>query len=519
MDRTKDFAQLARRFVAKQTRRGRPLGGRDERRRAQSDGSAFLSSSENDSEHQSIDFPFTLEAFSGGRATEAARSSWNAAFSGQTKLGESDSNRAVDSPLPRGSFHRWAHAEVSGLLAANAQRMRLSELSRAFLRAAFALNVDLNALLTLLQTRRSVYFRTSVSVSNKANVSNGNRRMDGLSEAQRDEMDAEAAAHLQACKNGIRSLEELQRHSVDKISAIVSVSVSVPPTGGAKKAKGEGWKAKTHDGDDDLASISVRGDVDSSPGGEPTLSVVQRGIVKHLQTVLHRVTEVFTEQRQQRIRQQELVPADGFYRLRPVIGDIGGGDVGDSDSGSDSDDANGKEDQEEKRKGKGKERGKVDSPPKREEKNGASPTPPASDLRIRNRKKKRKSHRAAPQAPLDMNLVQATFGGVSAQEVMQLQQENSTLLTEFEHFSEATARIEEQVSAVGDLLQLFSAKVSEQHSDVVMGHELAVESTHNVDTGAEELIKATRRGVDMRIFVLLFMIVCSLALLFLHWIH
>jgi syntaxin 18 len=71
---------------------------------------------------------------------------------------------------------------------------------------------------------------------------------------------------------------------------------------------------------------------------------------------------------------------------------------------------------------------------------------------------------------------------------------------------------------ISELHMIFATKVAEQEELANHIADNTIESKHNVDKGTAELHKAARRGVDFRIFVLLFLIVASLALLFLHWI-
>lgn len=71
---------------------------------------------------------------------------------------------------------------------------------------------------------------------------------------------------------------------------------------------------------------------------------------------------------------------------------------------------------------------------------------------------------------------------------------------------------------ISELFQLFSEKVAQQTEQIENISSNIIESKIHVDKGVKELTKATKSGVDFRIFVLLFLIICSFSLLFLHWI-
>jgi syntaxin 18 len=69
---------------------------------------------------------------------------------------------------------------------------------------------------------------------------------------------------------------------------------------------------------------------------------------------------------------------------------------------------------------------------------------------------------------------------------------------------------------ISELQRVFATKVVEQAEVIENNFKLAVDSKSHVDRATKELTKATKRGVDFRVFVLMFLIVSSFALLFLH---
>jgi t-SNARE complex subunit (syntaxin) len=79
--------------------------------------------------------------------------------------------------------------------------------------------------------------------------------------------------------------------------------------------------------------------------------------------------------------------------------------------------------------------------------------------------------------------------------------------------------LERKLAEISELQEFMALKVDEQTTVINSNLEMAVESKGNVDEGVEQLIRAAKIGVDFRICVLLFLIVSSLALLFLDWMY
>jgi len=100
-----------------------------------------------------------------------------------------------------------------------------------------------------------------------------------------------------------------------------------------------------------------------------------------------------------------------------------------------------------------------------------------------------------------------------------LEEQNIALKTELETLVDHARVIEQRVMEISHLQQVFAMKVSEQLADIEHNRELVISSKANIDAGAKQIREATKFTVDFRFFVLLFLIIASLALLFLHWFH
>lgn len=100
-----------------------------------------------------------------------------------------------------------------------------------------------------------------------------------------------------------------------------------------------------------------------------------------------------------------------------------------------------------------------------------------------------------------------------------LQRENVVLREQLRSDVDAARELERSVIQVGVLQRTFAGKVAEQAEEIAHIHTTLVSATDAVSRGNEQLAQAAARAVDFRIFVLLFMIVSSFALLFIDWYH
>ena len=106
---------------------------------------------------------------------------------------------------------------------------------------------------------------------------------------------------------------------------------------------------------------------------------------------------------------------------------------------------------------------------------------------------------------------------LSAAAQQQLLQENHALLNRLKTDVDAAREIERSVARVGALQRTFASKVAEQAEQIDHVHNVLTDAGAAVVKGNEELALAAAHGVDFRIFVLLFLITLTVALLFLDW--
>eukprot|EP01119_Soliformovum_irregulare_P016601 TRINITY_DN4835_c0_g1_i1.p1 TRINITY_DN4835_c0_g1~~TRINITY_DN4835_c0_g1_i1.p1 ORF type:complete len:288 (-),score=84.57 TRINITY_DN4835_c0_g1_i1:13-876(-) len=106
---------------------------------------------------------------------------------------------------------------------------------------------------------------------------------------------------------------------------------------------------------------------------------------------------------------------------------------------------------------------------------------------------------------------------LSDEEKKVLELENKHLQVELETLVDQTKQIERQLQEIIELQDFFATKVVEQSQVIELNLRMGEESHANVDSAVGELLQASGRGADFRVFVLMFLIIASLSLLFLDW--
>jgi len=98
-----------------------------------------------------------------------------------------------------------------------------------------------------------------------------------------------------------------------------------------------------------------------------------------------------------------------------------------------------------------------------------------------------------------------------------LEEENKKLQIEFNTLIDQVREAEKKILEISTLQQLFSTKVMEQAKQIEELYDTAVQSTMNVDSGNKMLVKTKQDMVGFRLYMLVFLIMASFILLFLHW--
>eukprot|EP01112_Ceratiomyxa_fruticulosa_P006278 TRINITY_DN1706_c0_g2_i2.p1 TRINITY_DN1706_c0_g2~~TRINITY_DN1706_c0_g2_i2.p1 ORF type:complete len:321 (-),score=70.75 TRINITY_DN1706_c0_g2_i2:73-1035(-) len=98
-----------------------------------------------------------------------------------------------------------------------------------------------------------------------------------------------------------------------------------------------------------------------------------------------------------------------------------------------------------------------------------------------------------------------------------LEMENANLMSELETVVDQIRAVDTLLSQISDLFDRMSPHLVEHREKLESIHTTAVNSTQNLERGNKALIQASKRSVDFRGIVFLFLIVSSLSLLFLNW--
>jgi syntaxin 18 len=107
--------------------------------------------------------------------------------------------------------------------------------------------------------------------------------------------------------------------------------------------------------------------------------------------------------------------------------------------------------------------------------------------------------------------------GLSAEDLQMLEIENKQMLSEFKGVHEEVQQIEQHVSDIAKLLDVFTEKVSLQKDDIDRISNTVVGATENVREANEQIKEAIQRNAGLRVYVLFFLLVMSFSLLFLDW--
>lgn len=117
-----------------------------------------------------------------------------------------------------------------------------------------------------------------------------------------------------------------------------------------------------------------------------------------------------------------------------------------------------------------------------------------------------------------MTLPQVTEDlGLSQAQVQAFESENNALITHLESTLSSVLKAEKSLLEVSELQTQLVQQLVQQTEMVDLLYDQAVGSVGEMKGAAQQLKKAKERGGDARLFLLIFLIGASLALLFLDW--
>lgn len=107
--------------------------------------------------------------------------------------------------------------------------------------------------------------------------------------------------------------------------------------------------------------------------------------------------------------------------------------------------------------------------------------------------------------------------GFSPEEAQMFEQENAELFNELNSLASEVSQIEGKVLEIAKLQEIFAEKVLEQETDIESIEHTTVGTTENITKGNEEIREAIKNSAGFRVWILFFLITCTLSLLFLDW--
>lgn len=107
--------------------------------------------------------------------------------------------------------------------------------------------------------------------------------------------------------------------------------------------------------------------------------------------------------------------------------------------------------------------------------------------------------------------------GLSPEEAAEFEQENEQLFEEMSSLVDEVRQIEGKVLEISRLQEVFTDRVLSQATEVDVIADLTVESSENVKDGNQEIREAIKNKASFRLWILLVILVCAFALLFLDW--
>ena len=105
----------------------------------------------------------------------------------------------------------------------------------------------------------------------------------------------------------------------------------------------------------------------------------------------------------------------------------------------------------------------------------------------------------------------------SPEEAQMFEQENAELFNELNSLASEVSQIEGKVLEIAKLQEIFAEKVLEQETDIESIEHTTVGTTENITKGNEEIREAIKNSAGFRVWILFFLITCTLSLLFLDW--
>jgi len=106
---------------------------------------------------------------------------------------------------------------------------------------------------------------------------------------------------------------------------------------------------------------------------------------------------------------------------------------------------------------------------------------------------------------------------MTAEDAEEFAKENDQLLSSMNDMMNDVKSIEGKVFEIARLQEMFNEQVYQQEADINQVADTIVHTSENVKEGNESLREAMMNNAGFRIWILIFLILCTFSLLFLEW--
>jgi len=106
---------------------------------------------------------------------------------------------------------------------------------------------------------------------------------------------------------------------------------------------------------------------------------------------------------------------------------------------------------------------------------------------------------------------------ITAEDEAAFERENAQLLTSMNDVMDDVKLIETKVTEITKLQDMFNEQVYQQEADIDMVADTVIQSSEYIKGGNESLREAMMNNATFRVWILIFLVMCSFCLIFLEW--
>lgn len=127
------------------------------------------------------------------------------------------------------------------------------------------------------------------------------------------------------------------------------------------------------------------------------------------------------------------------------------------------------------------------------------------------------SETAASLASTSSSSAAAVVSSLTATELQEFANENELLRSSYRDDLHAVQEAEQRANQVANMIEMFANKITEQQDQIATIVDNTISASVHVQSGVEQLKRASKKGVEFRLIILFIITVLSFSLLFLDW--